>query len=140
MGALSLDVGRTVAAYLRQEWPRDTAKYAARAFDTTQNTTKGWLAGVRPAGAFFDMMVARWGLEFLAKVYSPFDWARQAALDVELETALASLEEIKERMRERHNGISQKSGGQVLPMADRSVAQAHEDVASADHKIDRSAS
>ena len=136
---VTLNVSHKVAFWMRQEWPRDTAKCAALAFGTTRNTTKAWLAGVRPDGTFFDMMVARWGKPFIAHVYAPFDWAQQLALDVELETALASLEEIRDRLRSR-NEPTQNVGGEVLPMANEPAAETRSSVARADHKIDRSAS
>jgi hypothetical protein len=138
--AISYGVGQRTAAWLRHQWPTDTAKRAAHVLNTEPRTVKTWLAGKPPSNEYFHAMVAQWGKAFVAFVYSPqFDWAEQARLEVEIETMAASLEEIREELR-RRNGTNQNVGGDVRAMADRASVKAPKHLESPHRKIDRSAS
>lgn len=95
------DVGNRVAEWLRDNFPRNGAKVAAKEFDVSPHTTKRWFLGVRPANEHFDAMAARWGWRFLSFVYQgvipepPSRGTLDAKLD-ELQAVLASLQgEIK---------------------------------------------
>jgi hypothetical protein len=137
--AITYGIGQRVAFWLRKEWPRDTVKQAARELDVSTDTVKGWLQGKPPQNRHFHQMVVRWQQTFLAFVYQPhFDWTEQARLDVELETALASLEEIRDRLRSRTN--DPKSVGEIRAVENGAAAEPRPRVAPAHRKTDRAAS
>ena len=86
MDGVTIEMGNRVASWMRQAYPRDAAKLAARDFECSPHTAKKWLLGERPANKHLDMMAKRWGKAFVAFIYEPIvgPW-RHYAMDQELE-------------------------------------------------------
>lgn len=71
MTDMTAEIGSRVGFWMRQEWPRDTAKLAARAFGASERTAEKWIAGAMPSNLHMTAMMKRWGARFVAFVYEP---------------------------------------------------------------------
>lgn len=116
---MTLEMGARVAAWVRQAYPRDTAKLLARDFGASPHTTKKWIGGCLPSNEHLAAMGRRWGKRFLAFVYEPVvgPW-RHYAMDEELEALKTRIAEIE---REFADGPVDAAG--------RAVANAAADLA-----------
>jgi len=65
------EIGARVAAYLRQAFPRHTAKEIGRATDADERTVKQWLAGVMPANRNMVKLAQLFGWRFISMVFEP---------------------------------------------------------------------
>jgi hypothetical protein len=83
--ALAAEIAARITTWLRQTWPRHTAKQAAAALGVSVETARGWLAGQMPANRHMVALTARFGAAFIAHVYAPFPWARDYDLIARLE-------------------------------------------------------
>jgi len=88
------EVGGRIAHWLRQRFPGDTAKNAARAFGCSPRTVEGWLAGNLPLNRHLIMMIAAWGQRFVAFIFEPATGTSMAAYQLDQE-----FHELKARMQ-----------------------------------------
>ncbi|MBX3490871.1 hypothetical protein [Parvibaculum sp.] len=100
MTDVTAEIGSRVGFWMRQEWPRDTAKLAARAFDASERTAEKWLAGALPSNAHMVAMMSRWGHRFVAFVYEPVVGTslRPYALAQELKEMQGQLEALERKI------------------------------------------
>ena len=115
--AVTIEMGDRVSAWLRQAYPRDAAKLAARDLGASPHTVEKWLAGSLPANKHLVAMGQRWGKGFFAFILEPVvgPW-RHYAMDAEiddLKSRIAAIE--KEHL---HEPIGAPTGAVVGATAD----------------------
>lgn len=120
---MTLEMGSRVAEWMRQAYPRDTAKLAARDFGASPHTVKTWLAGALPSNKHLAMMGRRWGKRFLAFVYEPVvgPW-RHYAMDEELQMLRSRIAAIEREFL--HDPIGAPAGAVVGAISNDPVASA----------------
>lgn len=65
------EIGKRVALWLHNTYPRNGAKRAALDFTASPHTTRRWFGGGLPENKHMAAMARRWGKRFLAFVYEP---------------------------------------------------------------------
>ncbi len=65
------EIGARVSAFLRQAFPRHTAKEIGRLTDADERTVKQWLAGEMPANKNMVKLAQLFGWRFISMVYEP---------------------------------------------------------------------
>ena len=91
--ALTSAMGVRQAAFLRAEFPRDTAKRICAEFEVKLETATGWLAGRLAQNRYLAAMSQRFGARFHAFVWAPCgDWTRVLELEAEAQALAGRLD------------------------------------------------
>lgn len=101
-------VGDRVATWLRNLFPINTAKEAARLLKCSPRTVEGWLKGQMPQNKHMLQMMQAWGKAFVAFAYEPAVGTQMAAYQLDTE-----LQDLKARLKRLEGDLHAADFGEV---------------------------